>query len=133
MPGVSHGGDSDGERGGYFTSALVNGVPINFEIDTGADRIFLPWSAALDLIHQGRLKRSELEGVGEAGLADGGTTKVIHATLSSITLGGHTVYNVEADIGEKGSALLGQTFFRHFDSVKIDNARHQLVLGQPVD
>lgn len=114
----------DGSHGGYHTVAYVNGAPVNFEVDTGADTVYLPWSIASSIVPVGAVR-----GTTEDGVAGGAPLKVLKVRLASITLGGHTVYNVEAQIGPGGDALLGQTFFRHFASETINNTRHTLLLG----
>lgn len=118
---------------GFHTVALVNGVPINFEVDTGADTVFLPQRVALRLIHEGKITPSDVTNLGAMTSADNSSSKVLYVTLASITLGGHTVHNVEAMLGTKGDMpLLGQTFFKHFATVTIDNTRSVLRLGPQV-
>lgn len=116
---------------GWGTEGLVDGIGVDFQVDTGADLVQIPMGFAAELYQQGQLTPADiLKGDATMGNANGSTSKEKVVRLHSVTIGDHTVYNVLAVVSPKGTpALLGQTFLRHFASVSIDNRRHTLVLG----
>jgi clan AA aspartic protease (TIGR02281 family) len=116
---------------GTFTLlATLNGTTtLPFTLDTGASRVTLPRSVALELMRNGSLTASDYVGHAVSTLADGSRRGDILYRLRSVTIGGLKVPDVECSIGdERSSLLLGQSFLSKFRSWSIDNSRSVLVL-----
>lgn len=94
-------------RGHFVVDGQVNGAHMRFLVDTGATFVSIPASEASRL---GIDLRGARRGVSQT--ANGPVT-VYRATLESVTVGGVTLYNVEAAIHESRGldiALLGMSF-----------------------
>lgn len=94
-------------RGHFVVDGQVNGAPMRFLVDTGATFVSLPAAEASRL---GIDLRGARRGVSQT--ANGPVT-VYRVTLESVTIGGVTIYNVEASVHESRGldiALLGMSF-----------------------
>jgi aspartyl protease family protein len=94
-------------RGHFVVDGQVNGAPMRFLVDTGATFVSLPAAEAARL---GVDLRGARRGVSQT--ANGPVT-VYRTTLESVSIGGVTLYNVEAAIHESRGldiALLGMSF-----------------------
>jgi len=94
-------------RGHFVVDGQVNGATVRFLVDTGATFVSLPASEAARL---GIDLRGARRGVSQT--ANGPVT-VYRTTLESVSIGGVTIYNVEAAIHESRGldvALLGMSF-----------------------
>ena len=98
---------SPDDRGHFFTDGQVNGGHIRFLVDTGATLIAL---SAADASRLGIDYRSGERGVSI--VADGRRVPNYRVKLDSVSIGGLTLFNVEASVGEGGmsAALLGMSF-----------------------
>ncbi|HSJ95507.1 MAG TPA: TIGR02281 family clan AA aspartic protease [Myxococcota bacterium] len=93
--------------GHYFTDGQVNGGHVRFLVDTGATLISMSAAEATRLgIDYRRGQR------GYSLVADGRRVPNYRVKLDSVSVGGLTLFNVEASIGEggMGMALLGMSF-----------------------
>lgn len=93
--------------GHFFADGRVNGGHVRFLVDTGATLISMSAAEATRLgIDFRRGAR------GWSMVADGRRVPNYRVKLDSVTIGGLTLYNVEASIGEggMGAALLGMSF-----------------------
>lgn len=93
--------------GHYFADGQVNGGHLRFLVDTGATLISMSSADAARLgIDYRRGQR------GWSIVADGRRVPSYRVKLDSVVVGGITLYNVEASIGEggMGAALLGMSF-----------------------
>ena len=94
-------------RGHFVVDGQVNGAHVRFLVDTGATFVSLPSGDAARL---GIDLRSARRGISQT--ANGPVT-VYRTTLESVTVGGVTLYNVEAAIHDSRGldiALLGMSF-----------------------
>jgi aspartyl protease family protein len=94
-------------RGHFVVDGQVNGASMRFLVDTGATFVSLP---AADAARLGIDLRGARRGTSQT--ANGPVT-VYRATLESVSIGGVTLYNVEAAIHESRGldiALLGMSF-----------------------
>lgn len=94
-------------RGHYVTDGQVNGGHIRFMVDTGATMIRISTQDAQRLGIDYRNGQP-----GYSVVADGRRVPSYRVKLDSVTVGGITLYNVEANVGEGGMsyALLGMSF-----------------------
>lgn len=94
-------------RGHFMVDGQVNGAHVRFLVDTGATFVSLPASEAARL---GIDLRGARRGVSQT--ANGPVT-VYRTTLESVSVGGVTLYNVEAAVHDSRGldvALLGMSF-----------------------
>jgi aspartyl protease family protein len=94
-------------RGHFVVDGQVNGAHVRFLVDTGATFVSLPASDAARL---GIDLRGARRGISQT--ANGPVT-VYRTTLESVSIGGVTIYNVEASIHDSRGldiALLGMSF-----------------------
>jgi aspartyl protease family protein len=101
-------------RGQFVTAGQVNGAYVRFVVDTGATFVSIPASEArrlgIDLTHAQR----------GATMTANGPVTVYKVNLDSVTVGGITLYNVEAtvhpmpgmDVGLLGMSFLNRTEMR---------------------
>ena len=103
---------SPDSSGHYFAEGQVNGGHVRFLVDTGATLISMSAAEAQRLgIDYRRGQR------GYSMVADGRRVPNYRVKLDSVAIGGLTLYNVEASIGEggMGAALLGMSFLSRTD------------------
>lgn len=98
---------SPDSRGHFYVDGRVNGGHIRFLVDTGATLISMSSAEARRLgidYHRGE--------PGYSIVADGRRVATWRVKLDSVTVGGVTLFNVDASIGEggMGAALLGMSF-----------------------
>ena len=99
-----------GPDGHYRAPGEINGMPVNFLVDTGATTVAIPESLAWQL----GLERGAALRVHTAN----GDAVAYASRLQQVGLGGAMAYNVAANIvpGMAGDeALLGMSFLKRFD------------------
>ena len=99
-----------------YVTGKVNGAPIRFVLDTGADSLVLPQQYA-DIA---RLPTGKMISMRTAG---GATAAAITTIANEVSVGSKIIHNVPAIIVSGGDALLGQTVLKRFGSVTIDYQR----------
>ena len=110
------------EGGVYLVPTKVNGIPMEFIIDTGASMVSISTTEALFLYKNGLLSESDRIGTQNFVLANGAVEEGVVVKLKSIQIGNRVVYNVEATIDANISAplLLGQSVLERFGKVSMD-------------
>ena len=113
-------------NGNFYTRAAVNGTNIDVLVDTGATYVSLTFEDAealaldpLNLEYTVRLRTAN-------GIAYGAPVE-----LDEVTIGGITVNNVEAIVGQKGAksiTLLGMSYLSRAGGFKVVGNR--LILGE---
>lgn len=95
-------------RQGHFTgTALINGVPVSFMIDTGATETVIPVAFA----NQAHLP---VGGIGRTHTANG-IAPIVRTEIKSLTIGKPTVRNVEGNINYTlDEALIGMSTLKMF-------------------
>lgn len=99
-----------GSGGHYNGLASINGHPVQFVVDTGATMVSLSADVAAQLGLDVR------DGTAAAAMTANGAIAVRKVTLNKVTVGGVTIYNVEAIVVQQPMpvVLLGNTFLSHF-------------------
>lgn len=110
--------------GHFYAQAEVNGMPVEFLVDTGASVVALTGADASAL----GLFWTDGE-VGVIGSGASGPVMGVPVTLDSVQLGGHEARTVKAVIIPEGLgiSLLGQSFLSTVNPVRIEGDR--MVLG----
>lgn len=102
-------------NGHFFTRAAVNGIDVNFLVDTGASGVSLTMADAQAIGLQFSPEEFDVIGSGASGPVRG---KLI--TLDRVSLDGRTVESVQGAILEGGQmSLLGQSFLAQMGRIEI--------------
>lgn len=105
--------------GHFYAQAQVNGMPVDFLIDTGATAIALSREDAQRAFIVTDPAMDEVIGSGASGSVKGQMVK-----LDRISLGPAEVRDIDAAVLAGGKqSLLGQTFLAQFNSVTIEGNR----------
>jgi aspartyl protease family protein len=109
-------------RGVYLIPVEINGLTLDFILDTGASTISISEAEAIVLIRQGTLDKSDFRGTQNFTTADGSTMEGTIINLRSVKIGDNEMTNIEASVMSNDSAplLLGQSFLQNFGKVTID-------------
>lgn len=109
-----------GRDGHYAVTALVNGVPVNFIIDTGATDLVL---SRADAAAAG-LNPDDLAYLGTAMTANG-PVRIAAVTLNSVSLSGIEDRRVRAVVndGDLDGSLLGMGYLGRFARIEIADGR----------
>lgn len=107
---------ASGVGGHYFTKGLINGIPVDFVVDTGATSI------AMNHFVAERLGIDYRAGTPITVDTANGTAKAFVVTLSSVSVGNIVAHQVKAAVSTTDSpsvVLLGNTYLTQVD-LKID-------------
>lgn len=109
--------------GHYYMTLDVNGVPIEFVVDTGATQVVLTQSDAAKI----GIDVKNLAYLGSANTANG-TVRTAAVRLETVSLGTVLDTQVRAVVndGQMQGSLLGMTYLSKFDSITIKD--NQLIL-----
>lgn len=104
--------------GHYYLTLAVNGIPVEFVVDTGASEIVLNRRDAERI----GLDPADLDFTGVAGTANG-AVRTARVRVGEISLGGLVDKNVPVSInaGEMDTSLLGMTYLQRFDRLEISD------------
>jgi aspartyl protease family protein len=110
------------EGGVYLVPTKVNGIPMEFIVDTGASMVSISKTEAQFLYKNGLLSESDFIGTQNFVLANGEVEEGWVIRLKSVQIGNRVVYDVEATIDGNISAplLLGQSVLERFGKVSMD-------------
>lgn len=100
--------------GHFFANGSINGTPVRFLVDTGAT------SVALSRTQAQRIGIDYRAGTPMLTQTANGVIRGWRVRLDSLSIGGTTVYDVSAVVGDVDDsrlsiALLGMTYLNHFD------------------
>ena len=106
--------------GHYYLTLGLNGVPVDFIVDTGATDMVLSRADALRI----GLDPDTLTFAGIANTANG-QVRTARVRLDAVSLGGITDRNVTASVNEGAmeTSLLGMSYLQRFDRLEIANGR----------
>jgi clan AA aspartic protease (TIGR02281 family) len=109
-----------GPGGHFLLKAVVNGVPINFMVDTGASHVVLTIPDARRI----GFTANDLEFTQEFESANG-TVRAAPVKLRELRIGQFSVYGLEASVngGPLPISLLGMNFLQHLSSYEVADGR----------
>ncbi len=104
------------QDGHYYVQAEVNGVPVNFVVDTGASAVVLTLQ---DAVRAG-IDTDALAFAGQAGTANG-VTRVASVRLDSLAIGpiSDSGLRVLVNAGEMTNSLMGMSYLQRYASIEI--------------
>lgn len=112
----------------YYADASVNGRPVQFMVDTGAEQIALTEADARSVGLAVDPSRYEVVGDGASGIVLGQ-----HVQLRTLELNGHTAQNVDAVVVKGASvSLLGQAFLETLDEILIRKNQMRLRFARSI-
>jgi predicted aspartyl protease len=116
------------QHGVYMVPVRINEtIILPFVIDSGSAEVSIPTDVFLTLLRSGTVKKGDFIGTGAYILADGSERSSDRFILHEVSVGGHVVNNVVANVAPvKGDPLLGQSFLSKLPSWAIDNQQHLL-------
>lgn len=102
--------------GHYYMTLDINGVPVEFVVDTGATQVVLTQEDAARI----GIDPLSLSYLGTANTANG-TVRTAAVRLETVTIGDITDTRVRAVVndGQMNGSLLGMTYLSNFDSITI--------------
>jgi clan AA aspartic protease (TIGR02281 family) len=119
------------EHGTLQVPVVINGVSLNFTIDSGASDVSIPGNVFTTLIRAGTVLPQDLLDKRAYKLADGSTQISQRFRIRSLRVGNLELRDVIASVvPSAGSLLLGQSFLSRLKSWSIDNERQVLVLTE---
>ncbi len=106
--------------GHYYVTLELDGVPVDFVVDTGASDVVLSRADASRI----GLDPETLAYTGIAGTANG-QVRTARVRIADVSLGGITETNmpVSVNAGEMGISLLGMSYLQRFERIEISNGR----------
>lgn len=112
-------------NGGMYVHASLGGVPHNMLLDTGASGSTVTVPIANALI--ARKQAYVVPGIFFATVANGSVVPNQRIVVHTMTIGRHTLHNVQMDVGDDGAAvLLGLSELNAIGSFTIDQAHNQI-------
>lgn len=118
-------------QGGVFVvPVLINdAITLNFVVDSGAADVIIPADVVLTLIRTGTITNGDFLGRERYALADGSIVPAQTFRIRTLKIGDRVITSVVGSVAPvRGALLLGQSFLSRFNSWRIDNVRHALVL-----
>lgn len=114
-----------GRDGHYNMTLNINGVPVDFVVDTGATQVVLTKDDAIRI----GLDLNDLRYLGTANTANG-VVRTATVRLDSVQVGAIVDTNVRAVVndGQMEQSLLGMTYLNYFDSITIRDG--ELILSR---
>lgn len=106
--------------GHYYLTLDVNGVAVDFVVDTGASQVVLTQADAKRV----GINTADLRYIGTANTANG-TVRTAPVWLASVSLGGMTDTDVRAVVneGQMDGSLLGMTYLGLFGRIEIADGK----------
>ena len=110
------------DGGVYKIPCRVNGLGMDFILDTGASNVCLSMSRAEALLRYGYLSEDDFYGVGYSSIADGSIVDHLKLRIKDIEIGGLHLKNVEAIViaGQSAPLLMGQSALQKLGSYTIN-------------
>jgi aspartyl protease family protein len=120
------------ENGIYKVPCEVNGLPLQFIIDTGASSVSISLTEALFMLKNGYLNEDDVKDVEQFMIANGQLAEGTKVILKSIKLGQFEIKDVEATVLHNidSPLLFGMTALQRFGKIEIDYENQTLRLGQ---
>jgi aspartyl protease family protein len=120
------------ENGIYTVPCEVNGLPLQFIIDTGASSVSISLTEALFMLKNGYLNEGDVKDVEKFTIANGQIAEGTKVILRSIKLGQFEINDVEATVLHNidSPLLFGMTALKRFGKIEIDYDNLTLKLGR---
>ncbi len=117
------------EGGVYKIPIRINGTEMDFIFDTGAGIISISDLEASYLYKQGKIGKDDIIGKENFQDATGNISEGVIINLKEVSIGGRTIYNVQASVTHNINAplLLGQTALAKFGKITIDYENNEIV------
>lgn len=107
---------------------INNSLKINFILDSGASDVHIPFDVFSTLMRMNKIEMDEIIGTSNYKIADGSIVKNFNVMLKSLTIGSIEIKAIKASVGSiESELLLGQSFQKRFNEVRIDNVKHKAV------
>lgn len=115
-----------GDSGLCKVKCTINGLPLNFLLDTGSSVVMLSEVEASFMMKNGYLSKDDVIGDHTFIDANGNPNDETVINLKKVTFGDAELTNVSASISKslKASLLVGQSVLSRLGSVEIDNAKN---------
>ncbi len=116
----------------YRIPCSVNGLSLDFILDTGADQVSISLSEALKMIKTGVIDKNDLLNTEYYQLANGELVEGTTLIIRELKIGGLTIKNVEASIVHSLNAplLLGQSALSKLGKITIDYKKNELIINE---
>lgn len=114
--------------GTYLVKASINGLPMDFILDTGCSDVSISQVESDFMFKNGYLSKSDMKGERRYTDANGNVNKSQTVNLATVKLGDLEVTNIKAGIvpNQKAPLLLGQEVLTKFGKVEIDTVHNLL-------
>lgn len=118
----------DKGEGVYYVPCKINGVEMEFILDTGASNIVISVTEALYLYKNGKLSSHDFIGMQEYVVADGSIGEGTVINLKEVQIGNKKLKNIQATVihNLEASLLLGQSALSQFGKVSIDYNKKEI-------
>ena len=116
------------KRNCFIVPMVINGVELNFILDTGADDITLSLSDRNRLYAADALSDDDVVGGRNYVVANGTVERCPIYSVEYATLGNRTVEGVQVSVMDGNMSLLGGAFLRHLGRVTVDYDRCVLII-----
>jgi hypothetical protein len=114
-------------QGGMTVRVMVGGRGLYMEIDTGAAMSSVTEEVAKQMLDAGVARESEVQ---QFVLADGSVTTSRTIIVTSLTMGGHTLNDVQMSVAPNSAmTLLGLPVLNAIGKFTIDSTNHQLIFS----
>jgi clan AA aspartic protease (TIGR02281 family) len=138
IPAIEHVAMTKTIGGVFVVPAEINGLPLNFVVDSGAAAVMVPAELLERMRRDGTVTNEDILGLQTFTLADGTRRTWTAFMIRSLKVGGVVVQNIRGgaivpalsapESSERTTPLLGQSFLARVQSWSIDNARLELVI-----
>lgn len=120
------------QDGLYTILCKVNGLPLNFIFDTGAEDVSISLTEALFMLKNGYLDKNDLQGKEYFTDATGGISEGTKLLLKEIEFNGIKLNNVQASVVHqlKAPLLLGQSAISKLGKIEIDPYDNFLIIKE---
>lgn len=118
------------ENGVYYIMVEINGMKLRCVFDTGASSVSISSAEAFVLYKQGSLTIDDYVAETKLSIANGDIIPGTKVLLKNVNIGGIDLYDVQAVIIDEPQAplLVGQSVFKRFKSISIDNINNDIIL-----
>jgi len=116
--------------GTYKVPCTINGLNLNFILDTGASAVSISRSTAQYMLEHGYLTKSDIIGFSNYSTANGSISTGMDIIIRKVKFGNYVINNVKASVVNSNSAplLLGQSVLSKLGKIQIDYKNSTLTI-----